>query len=116
MFDFEKLDTYKKARVFNKEVQKLLISQIKIKTNLRDQLGRASSSILLNIAEGSGKFTNKDKSRYYRISRGSCYECVAVLDMLMDMELISPTKHNLLYIQLEEVAKMLTGLIKSLGK
>jgi len=114
MFDFEKLYVYKKARILNKEIQKLLISSIKIKTNLRDQLSRASSSILLNIAEGSGRFTNKEKTRYYLISRGSCYECVAVFDMLIDMELISQIKHKNFYIQLEEVAKMLTGLIKSL--
>lgn len=114
MFDFEKLHAYKKARTFNKEAHKLLISNTKIKPNLRDQLNRASSSIILNIAEGSGRFTYKEKARYYLISRGSCYECVSVIDILLDIDSISETVHQKLYEQLEEISKILTGLMKSL--
>ncbi|MFC2082289.1 four helix bundle protein [Bacteroidota bacterium] len=44
---------------------------IKIKTSIIDQMDRASDSIALNIAEGTGKYTSKDKAKYYDISRGS---------------------------------------------
>jgi four helix bundle protein len=49
---------------------------------LRDQLDRASVSIVLNIAEGAGRFAPADKAHFYRIARGSAMECVAALDLL----------------------------------
>jgi len=49
-----------------------------------DQLGRASFSIVLNIAEGSGKASLNDRKNYFTIARGSVFECVAVIDILKD--------------------------------
>lgn len=49
--------------------------------HLKDQLVRASSSICLNIAEGSAKPTEKDRKRFYRIALGSCREVQAVIEM-----------------------------------
>ena len=48
-----------------------------------DQLDRASTSILLNIAEGNGKFTGADRCRYFDNARGSALECAAALDVLV---------------------------------
>ena len=48
---------------------------------LRNQLLRASSSISLNLAEGSAKPAGKDRLRFYRIALGSLRECQAVLDL-----------------------------------
>lgn len=48
---------------------------------LKDQLLRASSSVALNIAEGSGKFSPKDQRRFYSISFGSLRECQAILEL-----------------------------------
>lgn len=39
---------------------------------------------MLNIAEGSGRFTDKNKRNFYVIARGSAFECVAVFDFLKD--------------------------------
>jgi four helix bundle protein len=50
---------------------------------LRDQLDRASASILLNIAEGAGRFSPPEKARFYGIARGSATECAAILDLLL---------------------------------
>jgi four helix bundle protein len=47
----------------------------------RDQLRRASTSIPVNIAEGSGKTTRPDQRRFYAIARGSAMECAAWLDV-----------------------------------
>src|SRR4051812_6626466 len=47
---------------------------------LADQLRRAGLSIVLNIAEGSGRPTAGDAMRFYGMARGSAMECVAVLD------------------------------------
>jgi four helix bundle protein len=50
--------------------------------NHRDQLERASMSIVLNIAEGSGRKSSADRSRFFTIAMGSLLECGALLDLL----------------------------------
>ena len=49
---------------------------------LRDQLLRASVSIVLNIAEGAGRRSRRDKARFYSMARGSAAECGAILYLL----------------------------------
>ena len=49
--------------------------------NLKDQLLRASSSAVLNTAEGFGSSSRGVKRRHYEIARGSAVECIAVLDL-----------------------------------
>ena len=115
MFDFEKLDVYSKAKKFNKSVASLIKSSKADKTT-KDQLRRASFSIMLNIAEGSGRFTKPDKRNFYIIARGSAFECVAIMDYLKDLELIDESTFRNYYSILEEISKMLFSLIKSLDK
>ena len=67
---------------------KRFILSIKLDRNIKDQLGRASFSIVLNIAEGSGRFSKPDRRNFFIISRGSVFECVAILDILSDQKLI----------------------------
>jgi four helix bundle protein len=59
--------------------------------NLGDQLQRASTSILLNLAEGAGEFASQEKARLYRISRRSVTECAAVLDICKTRKLVDPS-------------------------
>lgn len=80
MFDFQNLEVYKKAKELNKKVLYFLREHKEIDSYLRDQLRRASISMVINIAEGSGKFSKADKRNFYTISRGSAYECVAILN------------------------------------
>ena len=54
---------------------------LKIPRFLKDQLLKASSSIALNLAEGSGKRTREDQSRFYSIALGSLRECQAILEI-----------------------------------
>ena len=53
-----------------------------LSANLKDQLNRASSSVVLNIAEGFGSSSRGVKRRHYEIARGSAIECIAVLDLV----------------------------------
>ncbi len=115
MFDFEKLVVYGKAKLFNRSVA-LFLDSSKADNTTRDQLRRASFSIMLNIAEGSGRFTNPDKRRFYVIARGSAFECVAIFDYLKDLKKISESEFNQYYSLLEEISKMLFSLIRSLSK
>ncbi len=52
--------------------------EAEIKGNLRDQLLRASSSIALNLAEGNGKNSVKDKKRFFQTAYGSLRECQSI--------------------------------------
>lgn len=73
---FENFRTYQLAVQFHQQVQ-----TIKVPFYLRNQLDRASSSVVLNIAEGSGKMTAKDQRKFYSIALGSLRESVAVLQI-----------------------------------
>lgn len=81
---------------------------------LYDQLKRAVLSIVLNIAEGTGKSSKADKKNFFTIARGSTYEIVAIIDLLFDDGIIDDKQHQELYLIFEEVSKMLLGLINSL--
>lgn len=115
MFDFEKLIAYQKARDVNKKIQKLLVEK-KISIVLRDQLYRASISMVINIAEGTGKLSKNDRKNFYVISRGSVFECASLLEMLYDEAIIKSDELDSFKSDLEEVSQLLSGLINSFTK
>ena len=81
-FDHEKLRAYQEALKFAAWVEPI-IERLPHKLAARDQLDRASTSIVLNIAEGNGKRSHPDRCRYFDISRGSALESAACLDVLV---------------------------------
>lgn len=113
MFDFHNLDVYAKAKELNKEILQFLKENKQIDFYIRDQLKRASISIVINIAEGSGKFSKADKRNFYTIARGSVYECVSLLELIHDENHITKEKFNFFYQKYETLSKMLLGLINS---
>lgn len=103
MFSHEKFLAYHLSVEYWEAILKLMDRIPTGNSNLRDQLRRASSSISLNIAEGCGRFEEKDRKRFFAIARGSAMECAAISDLLIRMEPmlnkdISPTKTTLLSI------------------
>ena len=86
----ETLDVYHLALQFHVGVMTLLPA--KGQRNLRDQLERASLSIVLNIAEGAGRCTPPERRRHFIIALGSVYECAAILDVLRLRRLASPER------------------------
>ena len=115
MFDFEKLEVYTKAKELNKEILLFLRENKLLDGYIRDQLKRASISIVINIAEGSGKFSKADKRNYYTTARGSVYECVSLLEIIVDENHIERRKFDYFKGKYETISKMLLGLIKSQG-
>lgn len=113
MFDFQNLAVYQQAKTLNKEVFKFIQTHKQIDSYMRDQLRRAGISMVLNIAEGSGKFTKADKRNFYFIARGSTYECVAVFEMIKDEYNLDQAVFDKFYVKFESVSKMLLGLINS---
>jgi len=61
---------------------------LELPRHLRDQLQRAASSIVLNLAEGSGRVSSKEQKRFYDIAFGSLRESQAILDLIEN----SPTQ------------------------
>jgi four helix bundle protein len=53
----------------------------RLPSGLKDQLGRAASSVALNLSEGWGKSTTPDRHRFYQIAFGSIRECQAIVDL-----------------------------------
>jgi four helix bundle protein len=110
-FDHEKLDVYREAIAFCAWAGDLLNS-ISAKAAAKDQLDRASTSIPLNIAEGNGKFSAKDRARFLEIARGSALEWAAALDVLVarklaGLEQIESAKENLV-----RIVQMLMGMLR----
>jgi four helix bundle protein len=72
MFDFQKLDVYQKAKSFCIEIRGSLLTKDHDKVT-NDQLRRASFSIMLNIAEGSSRFSNRGQEEFYDNRKGKCF-------------------------------------------
>ena len=80
--------------------------------SLGEQLRRAGLSIGANIAEGSGRGNGREAGRFYRIARGSIYEVVSLLEVMRRQGFVEEKVHQLLYGQADEIARMLTGLMR----
>lgn len=114
MSDFRDLSVYQKARKLNKSVF-LLLRNTKFDRLIRDQLSRASTSILLNIAEGSGRFSRRDQRNFYVIARASGMECIALFDVIEDLELLCKKDCEAYQLRFVEISKMLFGMIQNLN-
>lgn len=115
MFDFQKLLVYQKAKSFHLSCKELL-TQYRLDSYVKDQLGRASFSVVLNIAEGSGKFSKPDRRNYFTTARASIFECVAILDILSDQGELAKENVGALYRLADELSKMLFSMIRNLSK
>lgn len=114
MFEFQKLNVYKKAKLFHINCKNLIL-ETKLERFVSDQLGRASFSVPLNIAEGSGKFSKADRKNYFTTARASVFECVAVLDILGDQRKISESNLETLLNDADELSRILFAMIKNLS-
>jgi four helix bundle protein len=112
LFDHEKLEVYQESLAFVCWLEPLL-QKLPKSIAVHDQLDRASTSIVLNLAEGNGKFTSPDRCRFFDIARGSALECAAALDVLAskslcDLAVVTPGKDRL-----RRIVSMLVGLTKA---
>jgi len=114
MFEFQNLEVYKKAKSFHLECKSLILNN-KLDNYIKDQLGRASFSIALNIAEGSGKFSKPDRRNYFTTARASVFECVAILDILHDAGAIKMEALENYLKGADELSRILYVMIKNLS-
>jgi four helix bundle protein len=107
--EIDRLDCYRVALEFLGLVPQL--APARGSADLRDQLERASSSIVLNIAEGAGRVAKADRARFFAIARGSATECAAVLDVLRVRRLAAPAGCAAARTLLVRIVQMLSKLI-----
>jgi four helix bundle protein len=113
-FDFENLKVYQKALKCVDFVYKITKGFPKTEVlSLTDQFKRASISICLNIAEGSGG-SKVEFNRFLKISRRSTRECVAITEISYRQNFISSEMKEQSRSLCSELSRMITGLIKSL--
>jgi len=111
LLDAEKLQVYRLAVQFQTLATELMPRQRgMLLATLRDQLDRASISIVLNIAEGAGRFSPPDKARFYGIARGSATECGALLDLLFARYLVAQPLYGEARSLIVRIVQMLTRL------
>ena len=108
--DPTKLDVYHRALDLLEHVDQIYDSMPSGRAHLKDQLDRAATSIVLNIAEGAGEFSKDENQRFYRMARRSATETAAILDILdrrkaVDAAAIEPARELLV-----RVVSMLTRL------
>lgn len=77
--------------------------------DLKDQVRRAASSTMRNIAEGANRWTPKDKCSRFVIARGECGECDAALRLIQELALADVSELRSLA---DRVAVMISGLIR----
>ncbi|MBN1491387.1 MAG: four helix bundle protein [Phycisphaerae bacterium] len=115
-FLFENLHVYQKSVDLADHVASLTEGFPRGYYFLVDQLNRAALSIATNLAEGNGRFTKADRKNFFTIARGSAQECVPLLEIARRRRFIDEGQHSELRAALEEIAKMLSGLINGLDK
>ncbi|MCC9602379.1 four helix bundle protein [Stieleria sp. JC731] len=111
IFDHDRLDVYRLAIDYVASSFSIAKELNGCHRHARDQWLRAAQSIPLNIAEGNGKRSLKDRSRFLDIARGSALECVAIQDVLAVTEGMSAEDHLHLKRMLHRLVSMITRLI-----
>lgn len=114
MFSFEKLEVYQRSTDFYDSVHVFLKQRNSLPSYLKNQLGRAALSIPLNIAEGSAKFSERDRWNFYIIARGSVFECAAIFRIMKREGEVDSDFEAKAVQSLDEISRMLFALIKNL--
>ena len=114
-FDHERLDVYRLSIGYVALSYQIAKSLGGANRQARDQWLRAAQSIPLNIAEGNGKQSLKDKNRFFEIARGSALECAAIHDVLRVCDAIDADSNCRGKTDLKRIVSMLTRLIQRTG-
>lgn len=106
---FRKFPVYEDARKFRSELKELSKKKFSVEEKfcLQSQLWRALDSIILNIAEGADRYSDKDFSRFLNNSLTSVNEVAACLDAALDDGYINEEEHNNFSMKAENIVKQL---------
>lgn len=114
MFKFEQLDVWKLAVAYVDDLVLIAEELPSIyRYSLGSQLIRAAISILNNIAEATGRRHGAESANLFNVAKGSAYETVSMLIFMKTHQLMENDRYNELYATANQVAGMLSGLMKS---
>jgi len=109
---FEDILAWQKARELTREVYAHSKTGAFAKDfGLRDQIQRASVSVMGNVAEGYDRGGDKEFIQFLSVSKGSCGEVKSHLYVALDQQYINPTQFNQLYNSTDEVGRLLAGFM-----
>jgi len=113
--DHEKLDVYQAALDFVGVADGLIEGLPRSRAYSADQIQRAATSIPLNIAEGAGECSRRDKARFYRFALRSATESAALLDVCRRLKLSDGAVTSQGRELLLRIVSMLTGMVREQG-
>ena len=111
MLSFQRLDVYQRAIEFLALVYDIVDVLPRGHADRADQLTRSAESVVRNIAEGAGRWSEADSANRYKIARGEAMECAASLDVMKLRKLISEERYARGGLLLEGVVAMLTKML-----
>jgi four helix bundle protein len=114
VFFFENLEVYKRSLNYSITLCEIASNFPMKFSRIRGQLIGAAISVPLNIAEGSGRKSNKEKINFYKISRSSLFECIPILEICLKLTLIDNKMYQRIRDETVELSKMINGLIRPL--
>ena len=110
IFDHDRLDVYRLSIDYVAAAFEVSKSMGGLHRHARDQWLRAAQSIPLNIAEGNGKRSLKDRARFFDIARGSSFECASIQDVLVVTGGLDDSTSRDLKSKLKRIVSMLTRM------
>ena len=114
-FYYRKLEVYQRAKALSHAVCKLIKTfPVEEQYGLCDQLRRAAMSIPINIAEGFGRFSAKEKAHFIQIAFGSLNEVMCELELSQDENYINEEQLKELESQIIPINRQLSALHKSI--
>jgi four helix bundle protein len=112
---FEDLEVWRKSRTLAANVYSLSNKELFVKDfGLKDQMRRASVSILSNIAEGFERKSNKEFLYFLNVAKASAGELRAQTYLTLDLKYLTKNEFELILNDIIEISKMLYGLMKHL--
>ena len=114
MFAFERLDVWQLARQFLKYIYPIIDSfPQKERFNLVDQIRRASTSIVLNLAEMTSRSSLREQAHFVEIAYGSAVEVYCAIQIAYDFNYINEEQLNLATEKIGEITNKINALKKS---
>jgi len=108
---FEEIKAWQKARKATKKIYQVTKqSRFSRDFGLRDQIQRASVSVMANIAEGFGRYSDREFANYLNIAHSSVCEVQSHLYVAMDLNYVDEASFKDVYELLDEVSRMIRSL------
>ena len=109
---FEDIISWQKSKILTVSIYRLFADSKDY--GFKDQIQRASVSVMNNIAEGFERKSNKEFKQFLFIAKGSCGEVRSMLHLALELRFVSKQEYHTLSHLSEEISKLLSGLIKTL--